>query len=702
MRSPRQYLSERFPSLTLLDSLAAAFFLVLMIVAIWPASRMSRDLVFITAIPGSICAIVWSLTLWSKARVLIGRLKLRYKSVRRYAGIVALTCLPFLFLQQASLYLRGPNILREQPPPPELAQAYPKMGHWRVHLVVAIAHLDGDDGNKLESALRDALDHIDSRLHVTPVILNRTIKASGRPQGVAHLDALEAVSNVRVESLIWGGVNGVSPPGVGPLYATKVSDYPQFGGAFLPGDFKLPQLPPDDLCKVVRLIVATDSAEFMVRYEFKFGDALEPLIREVRAIAGDPRKAASWNPDTRARMNLILGIATRTSGIELKSQDSLRAAVTYFQHSLDDWTRDRDPLEWAMTQRNLAEAYSQQFGLDWHDAPLLPAMTAFQNALTVYQSRSDRLDAAHVQLGLATGYEIIARYEPGRDNLIKALNYYRQALQGFDRRTYPDLWAYAQVRFGNALRVMSFEDTDTKNLEAAIAANKAALTVFSKQYNPISWSAAQGQVAECLNQLGTMTSNPDDFHQSISLSRQILDGYPRRESPDSWAAIEMALGDALMGLYDLDRKSGRDYPRQAAIAYRASLEEFTLPANPIGWANAKQGLGNALEELGTINADSYELNQAVDAYNDALKVFKPDKEPLQWATAKYELGMALSYLGAMGTGVKYFEQAVQTYREALAVVPEGSAQNLQNLRYDIQHSLQATLDELHHRGWTGS
>jgi hypothetical protein len=699
MRSPRQYLSERFPSLTLVYSLAAAFLLVLLIVAIWPGSQLIRELVFVTAIPGSIGAIVWGLTYWSKARVRIGRLKLRYKLVRRYAGIVAIACLPFLLLDQASLYLRGPNIFRVQPEPPELAQAYPKMGHWRIRVVVAIAHLEGDDGNKLENALRDALDGVDNRLHVIPVILNRTIKASGRPEGIAHLDALEAVSNVRVESLIWGGVKGASPPGVGPLYATKFSDYPQFGGAFLPGDFKLPELPPDDLCKVVRLIVATDSAEFMVRYKLKFGDALEPLIAEVRAIAGDSRKIAAWNADTRARMNLILGIATRTSGIELKSPDSLRAAVTYFQHTLDDWTRDRDPLEWAMTQRNLADTLGQQFAFDWHDAPLLPAMTAFQNALTVYQSRSDRLDSAHVQLGLASGYEIIGRYEPGHENISKAVGYYRAALKGFDPRTYPDDWAGVQLSLANALRVLSFWDKDTKNLEDAIAANKAALTVFSKQYNPISWSAAQGQVAECLSQLGEMTSNPDYFRQSISILQQILDGYPRDQSPYSWSALESALGSALMGLYDLDTSSGRDYPRQAAIAYRASLEELTLQDNPIGWAQSKQGFGNALEELGSNNSDRSTLNQAIDCYNDSLKVFKRDKEPLQWATVTFEVGLAQAYLGEMGTGVNYLQKALQTYREAMAALPKDAPEDLRNR---IQHNIQVTLDELHDRGWTGS
>src|SRR5260370_33795015 len=101
MKTPRQYLSERYPWLNLADSLAAAAVLVLLIVAIWPHSRLVINLVLVTAIPGLIAAIVWLLTFWQKARFQIGRLKLRYKSVRRSAGIATLLCLPFLLLQQA-------------------------------------------------------------------------------------------------------------------------------------------------------------------------------------------------------------------------------------------------------------------------------------------------------------------------------------------------------------------------------------------------------------------------------------------------------------------------------------------------------------------------------------------------------------------------------------------------------------------------
>ena len=703
MKTPRQYLSERYPWLNLADSLAAAIVLVLVIVAIWPHSRLVHDVVLMTAIPGLIAATVWAFTFWHRARVQIGRLKLRYKPVRRIAGICALLCLPFLLLQQASIYLQGPNILRVRPVDVTgLTEPYPKPARWEIRVVVAIAHLEGDDGQKIEGQLRDALTNLDPRLHVTPVILNRTITLSGRPQSKAHLDALKSVTDVRVDTLIWGGVKTAPSPSVGPLYATEFGDYPQFGGGYIPGDFKLPELPPGDLVKVLRLMIATDSAEFMSAYKIKFRDALEPLIGEAREMLEDHGKSAGknagWTADTRARVNLVLGIATRTSGVELKSMDSLKASAGYIQHALDDWTHDRDPLEWAMAQRNLGRTLCDQSNLNMDATLLHPAVDSFQNAMSVYQSRSDRVDVAEIQSQLGSLFEAIARYEPGRENIGKAVEYYRAALTGIDPKKFPNLWGETQIRLGNALRVLSFWDKGTKDIEDAIAANREALKVYSKQTNPMHWAEAQGQVAQSLSELGQVSSNPDDFRQSISLLRQILDGYPRANRPLEWAALESALGDALMGLYDLDPKTGAQYAEPAAVAYRASLEELTLEHDPFGWAEAKTGLGNALEEMGYNNSDSSYLNQAIESYNDALKVYNSKQNPLQWASVKYELGQAFVYMGEQGSGVKYLEQGVQNYREALAALPKDGPSDL---RDDIQHGLRVALEDLHQRGWSG-
>jgi tetratricopeptide (TPR) repeat protein len=437
-------------------------------------ARLVTDLVIVTAIPGTIGAMVFGLTFWSKARVQIGRRQLRYKAVRRVAGIVALACLPFIMMQRASIYLRSPREVVS-----EASEAYPDTKQWRMRIVVAIAHLEGDDGKQLEGRLRDALAGLDPHLHVTPVILNRTIAVSGRPQGIAHLEALGSVTDVRVEALIWGGAKGAAHPAVGPLYETMFGSDAQFGGAYLPADFKLPELPVDDLCTVLRLIVATQSAHFMQEWDFKFyfkfGDALEPFIKEVRAIADDPRKTSGWSTDTRARVNLVLGIANYISGLELESEDSLHTAIAYFQRTQADWTRERDPLEWAMVQQNLGFAMSDLAEHELQVAPLHAAVASYKDALAVYQARSDRLDQARVQFELGAALEKIGQSEAGVESLRQAADYYRAAMKGFDVRNYWRDWAETQRNLGNTVRLLADRDGSAKEYEDAIAADREAL-----------------------------------------------------------------------------------------------------------------------------------------------------------------------------------------------------------------------------------
>src|ERR1700683_1848891 len=152
MSSAKQYIADKFPWLTRGRAMAGAFGIALLIVFIWPHALPVTELVIVTAIPGSIGAMVWGLTFWSKARVELERREVQSKAVRRVAGIVALACLPFLLMQRASIYLYSPRELVS-----EGWGNYPDMKQWRIRVVVAIAHLEGDDGAKIEGQLRDAL-----------------------------------------------------------------------------------------------------------------------------------------------------------------------------------------------------------------------------------------------------------------------------------------------------------------------------------------------------------------------------------------------------------------------------------------------------------------------------------------------------------------------------------------------------------------
>ena len=693
MSASNQSVSERFSWLTRGRALAGAFGIALVLVFIWPHSRLAVDLVIVTAIPGSLGASLWALTFWSNARVQIGRHKLRYKTVRRIAGAIALVGLPFLIVQRTSIYLRSPREVVS-----ESAEAYPNMKLWRVRVVVAIAHLESDDGNRVETRLRDALGNFDPPLHITPIILNRTIPVSGRPQGIGHLEAIGSANDVGAYLLIWGGAKGVAGPAVGPLYETSFGSDPQFGGAYLPADFKLPELPLDDLCPVLRLMIANETAEAMARWHYKFGAALEPLIKQVRTIADDPRKTSNWTADTRARVNLVIGIAANTSGLELKSEDSFHTAIAYFQRTLGSWTREREPLEWAMAQQNFGFAQSYLADRNRQMASLEGAVAAYKNALAVYQSRSDGLDTARVQFELGGAYGKIGGYKASAEILRQSVDSYRAALKGFDAPIYAAGRADTQRRLGGSLGALADLDgpNSTNDLREAIAAAGEALKIYHKQSNPVSWAATQVQLAVNLGQLGAKTQNRDDLKQSIAIFQQVLDGYPRDRDPHDWATIQIELGDIL--LIQGDQYADSNSLQQAAIAYRAGLEELSPERDAIAWSNAKRGLGGALTDLGENMSNTLYLEQAVSALNDALKVLKPDREPLLWAAAKSGMGDALVGLGEQGAGVRHLKEAVDNYREALSVLSKDKTPAQWKA---IQDSLNIALDDLHQRGWTG-
>ena len=89
-----------------LRSAAAALFgILLLIIFFLPHTPMVSAFVTIASVIGSLGAILCGLTFWTKARVLIGRLKFRFKAVRRWAGVTALVFLSFLAMQRVAFHV---------------------------------------------------------------------------------------------------------------------------------------------------------------------------------------------------------------------------------------------------------------------------------------------------------------------------------------------------------------------------------------------------------------------------------------------------------------------------------------------------------------------------------------------------------------------------------------------------------------------
>jgi hypothetical protein len=99
--------------LTPVRILGAFIVLALLLEFLIPNAGLSASVAHLGGFIGSVALFVCSLTLWSKARVQIGRRKLRYKTARINAGIVAAIGLSFIVVEQTSLKLRNhPELVR--------------------------------------------------------------------------------------------------------------------------------------------------------------------------------------------------------------------------------------------------------------------------------------------------------------------------------------------------------------------------------------------------------------------------------------------------------------------------------------------------------------------------------------------------------------------------------------------------------------
>jgi tetratricopeptide (TPR) repeat protein len=115
----------------------------------------------------------------------------------------------------------------------------------------------------------------------------------------------------------------------------------------------------------------------------------------------------------------------------------LEQAVEAFRAALQEWTRERVPLQWAMTQMNLG------------------------NALRTLGER-----------------------ESGTARLEQAVDAFRAALQEVTRERVPLDWATTQTNLGAALRALGGRESGTARLEEAVASFDACLMVVHSIWPP--------------------------------------------------------------------------------------------------------------------------------------------------------------------------------------------------------------------------
>ncbi len=455
----------------------------------------------------------------------------------------------------------------------------------RSRFSVMVAHLDHDTSSELERLIVEALKEFRG---VQVLRLDRVISLEGtvpeEEEKRGHERARGYLSRSGASVLIWGTVLGPENPILGQtekpipkLYWTGSGEADQRWARYdapKPEDqFRLPVVFWSDLSKVLGLIVAKGYAEFQAKDGHYVAGELHPFVERVRKLLKESEYREAWDAEARASTRVILAGALQVLGDQTGQNEPLEEAVAAYKEAFKDYTRERVPLQWAMTQNNLG------------------------NALCALGQR-----------------------ESGTDRLEEAVAAYKEALKEFIRERVPFWWAKTQNNLGTTLWRLGERETRTDRLEEAVTALGEALKEMPRERVPLQWAVTQNNLGAVLRTLGARESGTERLEEAVAAYKEALKEVTREHVPLQWAMTKNNLGNAVSSLGQ--RESGTDRLQEAVAAYKEALTEYTRERVPMQWAATQDTLGTALWWLGEREGGTKRLQDAVAAFNNALEVFR--------------------------------------------------------------------------------
>ncbi|MCA2809037.1 CHAT domain-containing tetratricopeptide repeat protein [Microcystis sp. M095S1] len=355
--------------------------------------------------------------------------------------------------------------------------------------------------------------------------------------------------------------------------------------------------------------------------------------------------------------------------------NKLEIAITGYQNLLEVYTREAFPEDWAMTQNNLGNAYSNRIKGERADNLEL-AIAALNQSLEVYTHEAFPEDWAMTQnnLGLAYGNRI--RGERA-DNLELAIAACNLSLEVLTRDSFPEDWAKIQNNLGAAY-TKRIRGEKADNLELAIAAYKLSLEVRTREAFPKDWAETQNNLGTAY-QTRIRGERADNLELAIATLNLSLEVYTREAFPEQWAGTQHNLGIAHETRIRWERADNLEL---AIAAYNLSLEVYTRDAFPYEWANTQNNLGIAYgNRIRGERADN--LEKEITAYNLSLEVYTRKAFPEDWARTQNNLGTAYNNR-IVGERADNLELAIAAFNLSLEVYtrdafPEDWARSQHNL-----------------------
>jgi tetratricopeptide (TPR) repeat protein len=257
----------------------------------------------------------------------------------------------------------------------------------------------------------------------------------------------------------------------------------------------------------------------------------------------------------------------------------------------------------------------------------------------------------------------------------EAADHYQSAAKRIGSANGDDAINYLMLAV-NALHLQGADFGDKAALDDAITKLRDLLTMGTHEREPLKSARIQNELGNALKARGMLEDGNEGalggggprkkdkwLREAIVAFRAALEEYTHERMPLNWAATQNNLGNALLALGW--EEIGTERIEEAVLAFRAALKEYTHERMPRNWAITQNNLGNALLNLGLREGGTKRIEEAVLAFRAALEELTHKRDPRNWAAAQYNLGNALLNLGLREGETKRIEEAVLAFRAAL-------------------------------------
>ncbi len=341
-------------------------------------------------------------------------------------------------------------------------------------------------------------------------------------------------------------------------------------------------------------------------------------------------------------------------------RDNLRRAIAAYEQALEHYTPQTAPLDYAMTQNNLGNAYRDLAAVEDRAGNLRRALAAYEQALEHYTPQTAPLDYAMTQNNLGNAYRALAQIEDRAGNLRRALAAYEQALLYKTPQTAPLAYATTQNNLGLAYWKLSQIEDRAGNLQRAIEAFEQALLYWTPQTAPLYYATTQNNLGNAYSNLAAVEDRAGNLRRALAAYEQALIYRTPQTAPLDYAMTQNNLGTAYSDLAEVEDRAGN--LRRAITAYEQALIYWTPQTAPLDYAMTQNNLGIAYRNLAAVEDRAGNLRRAIAAYEQALIYRTPQTAPLAYAMTQRNLGIAHEDAGDLRAAVACWRAAEKYYR----------------------------------------